>query len=216
MKVFSTAAVIAVFYLAYGPAAAAQQEGWYGGLSMGKSAVHVSARDWDDGTLTNDQLEHNGVAYKIIAGYRFKPRLALELSYMQFGDSRFTAYQPGTSPSLWKPGQVFGRAKAKGVSLEGVLALPFKNRYAAFVKGGLFMWDTTMLSNPTLAGGTLALSDQQVLHDDGINLIYGAGAEMRFNHQWHARLEWQHTTVRFASIKDRGVDFPSLGVTLDF
>ena len=78
------------------------------------------------------------------------------------------------------------------------------------------MWNTTKLSDPTLAGGTLALSDQQVLHDDGINLIYGVGAEMRFYQIWHARLEWQHASVRFASTMERGVDFPSLGVTLDF
>jgi hypothetical protein len=30
------------------------------------------------------------------------------------------------------------------------------------------------------------------------------------------RVAWEHATVRFAGTMDRGVDFPSLGVTLDF
>jgi len=44
----------------------------------------------------------------------------------------------------------------------------------------------------------------------------GAGAELRVYRQWRVRLEWEHATVRFASTLDRGVDFPSVGVTLDF
>jgi len=82
-------------------------------------------------------------------------------------------------------------------------------------RGGILMWNTSMYSNPTLSGGTLALSDQQVLHDNGVRFIYGAGVSVRVYRRWHMRLEWEHATVRFASTMDRGIDFPSLGVTLD-
>jgi opacity protein-like surface antigen len=203
-------------FLTAGAAAAAWQEGWYGGVSGGKSSVDITAKDWDDGTLIRKNVKNEHFAYKVMAGYRFTPHFDLELSYMRFGDIKFTAVEPGTSPSLWQTGRVSGKAEAKGVSLEGVLSRPFKERYAVFAKGGILMWDTTMVSNPTLSGGTLALSPEQVLHDDGVQFIYGAGAEMRFPRQWRLRLEWEHATVRFAGTMDRGVDFPSLGVTVDF
>lgn len=199
-----------------GCAKAAQTEGWYGGVAAGESAVHIADRDWDDGTLVNDKLKNKGVAYKIIAGYRFTPHLDVELSYMHLADTRFTAFEPGVLSSVWQSGSVTGRAEAKGMNLEGVLAWPFKQRFALFVKGGIFMWDTTMVSAPTVSGGTLTLGDVLTAYDDGMSVIYGVGGDLRFRGDWHARLEWEHTTVRFAGIMDRGVDFPSLGVTLDF
>lgn len=178
--------------------------------------MDVTSEDWDDGTLTKTKVDNKNISYKVIAGYRFTPKLGVEVNYVQLGDSKFSAYEPGTTPTLWLPGPVAGKAKTKGMSLEGVLAWPFKERFAVFAKGGIFMWNTTMVSNPTLSGGTLALSNRQVIYDNGIRFIYGVGAEQRFHRNWHVRLEWEHTTVRFAETMDRGVDFPSLGVTLDF
>lgn len=209
-------AVFFLLFFAAGADAASWQEGWYGGISAGKSNVHITAEDWDDGTLVNKNVINEHVAYKIIAGYRFTPHFDMELSYMRFGDTKFTAFEPGTSPSIWQAGPVTGKAEAKGMNLGGVFVRPFKKRYAVFAKGGIFMFDTTMISNPTVAGGTLALSSEQVLHDDGVRFIYGAGADMEIAPQWRMRLEWEHATVRFAGTMDRGVDFPSLGVTLDF
>lgn len=216
MRLFSLALITAFLSLAPGSAALARQQGWYGGISAGKSSVDLTVRDWDDGTLSGMNLKKEDTAYKLFAGYRFTSHFNLELGYMQFGDTKFTAFEPGTSPSLWESGRVFGRAKVKGISMEGVLGWPFKQRFTLFAKGGIFMWNTTMTSRPTLAGGTLALSNERLLHDDGIRFIYGAGAGLRFKHNWQARLEWEHATVRFAGTLDRGVDFPSLGVTLEF
>ena len=215
MKIF-TAAFIFLCAVAPGPAAAATPMGWYGGMAAGASRMGLNTRDWSDGTLTNKDLNNEAVAYKVTAGYHFTHHFAGELSYVHFGDTKFTAYEPGTVPSLWQPGKVFGKADAKGMSVTGVVHWPAATRFAVFARGGVLMWNTTMFSSPTLAGGTLALSDQQVLHDNGVRFIYGAGAELRVYGQWRMRLEWEHATVRFAGTLDRGVDFPSLGVTLDF
>lgn len=216
MKAFPLLVLVACCSVATGSAAAAGQAGWYGGVAAGRSKVGLRTGDWDDGTLTNIALENESFAYKVIAGYRFTSYVGGELSYLHFGDTKFSGYEPGTTPSIWQTGDVFGRARAKGMSLTGVLFLPYRDRFALFARGGVFMWDTTMFSRPTLAGGTLALSDEQTLHDDGISLIYGAGVDLRVYRRWHVRAEWEHTTVRFASTMNRGVDFPSLGVTLDF
>lgn len=216
MKIFALAAIIAFCSITLGPVAAAQQGGWYGEVAAGASSVDLSIRDWDDGTLAKQDINNESTAYKVLTGYRFTRHFAGELSYLHFSDTKFTGYEPGTVPSLWQSGNVFGKAQAKGMSLTGVLSRPFRDRFAVFAAGGILMWNTTMLSSPTLSGGTLALSDQQVLHDDGIGFIYGAGADLRIYRQWRVRVEWEHATVRFAGTMHRGVDFPSLGVTLDF
>jgi len=213
---FTPAAVLALCCIALAPVAAAQQGGWYGGVAAGASRMDLTTRDWNDGTLSEKELNNEAAAYKVMAGYHFTPYFSAELSYVHFGDTKFNGYEPGTTPTIWQSGKVFGRAEAKGMSLTGVVSWPFRQRFAVFASGGILMWNTTMLSNPTLAGGTLALSDQQILHDNGVRFIYGAGAELRIYRQWHMRAAWEHATVRFAGTMDRGVDFPSLGVTLDF
>ncbi len=216
MKMFSRVIVAAGLSLLLGSAAAAQQAGWYGGLSAGQGNIDLTTRDWDDGTLTNTVLDHDGVAYKVIAGYRFTRYLSLEGSYVHFSDGKFSGVEPLTTSTVWKIGQVFGEARAKGVSLQGLLAWPFaKERFAMFAKGGLFFWNTAMVSRPTIAGGTLALGDERVIYDDGVSWIFGAGAEMRLYDNWHIRLEWEHSMMGFSGTVDRNVDFPSLGVTLD-
>jgi len=197
-------------------AAAAQQNAWYAGAAAGVSRVDMTTSDWNNATLIDEDLNTQASAYKLTAGYHFLTHLAGELEYLHFGDVKFTAYETGAAPSIWQTGDVYGKAESQGVSVTGVASWPSAKRFAVFARGGILYWNTTMTSYPTLAGGTLALSEEQVIHDDGVNFIYGAGAEMRVYRQWHMRLEWEHTTVGLAGTMERGVDFASLGVTLDF
>lgn len=202
-------------------AAASRWEGWYGGIAAGVDKVDVTNRDWNDGTLTNRDIQKRGPALQALVGYHYTRYLSVEVAYTHFADSKFSAFEPNTVSSLWQQGPVFGEARAKGVGVDGVLDWPFfKDRFALLAKGGLFFWTTTMISRPTVAGGTLALGDEQYVHDDGVGWLYGVGAEMRLERRWHIRLEWEHTTVgfegAFANGRDVNVDFPTLGVTLDF
>jgi opacity protein-like surface antigen len=215
MKRITTAAIVMYCAAATAPAVAAQQRTWYGGIAVGESRTDMTTRDWNDATLSRKELNNKSAAYKLTAGYQFTPHLAGELSYVHFGDTKFNGYEPGTTPTFWQTGNVYGRALAKGMSLTGVASWTFHDRLTLLARGGILMWNTSMYSNPTLSGGTLALSDQQVLHDNGVRFIYGAGVSVRVYRRWHMRLEWEHATVRFASTMDRGIDFPSLGVTLD-
>ena len=216
MKKSVPSIIIAICFITLAAKVSAQQVAWYGGIAAGMSTVDISTKDWDDGTLTNKQLKNKNFSYKITAGYHFTSHIAGELSYLHFGDSKFNAYEPGTVPSIWLTGNVYGTALVSGVSVTGMLSQSLSDRFSVFASGGTLFWNTTMTSQPTLSGGTLALSDKQVVHDDGIRFIYGLGADMRVNRQLHIRLEWEHTTVRFAGYMDRSVNFPSLGMTLNF
>ena len=218
MKIFLRTLVSFLCSLIFASAAEAQHLGWYGGGSVGQGKMDITAGDWDiDGTLTNIKLDTETVTAKAIVGYQFTRHFALEGSFIHFGDSDFSAFEPATTSSVWQFGQVGGQARVKGVAVEGMLDWPFfEDRYSVFAKGGLFMWNTTMKSSPTIAGGTLALGDETVVHDDGVRWIYGVGADMRLYRRWHLRVEWEQATVGFAHTIDRTVDFVSLGVTLDF
>lgn len=202
-------------------AAASQWDGWYGGASAGMGKIDLTRRAWNDGTLTNMQLDTEGLILKGILGYHFNRYLSAEVSYTHFNNSSFSAFEPNSDATFWQQGPVHGHARAKGVGVEGMADWPFfKDRFALFAKGGLFFYTTTMISRPTVAGGTLALGDEQYSHDDGVSWLYGLGAEMRLRKIWHIRVEWEHTTVgfvgAFATGRDTSVDFPSLGVTVDF
>jgi OmpA-like transmembrane domain len=216
MKRLVQSIMIAICSVALSSKVTAQQEEWYGGIAAGMGIVDISTNEWDDGTLTNKHLKNKSFSYKVTAGYHFTSHFAGELSYLHFGDSKFTAYEPGTIPSIWLTGDVKGTAKESGVSVTGMLSQSLSNRFSVFASGGAFFWNTTLISDPTLSGGTLALSERHVVYDDGIRFIYGVGADMRVYRQLHMRLEWEHTTVRFAGYIDRGIDFPSLGMTLNF
>ena len=204
------------------PAAAASQwDGWYGGVSAGLDKENLPATVWDDGTLTSRKVDNQGLAYKALIGYHFNPYLSVEVSFAHFQDSKFRGFEPNTVSTFWQQGPVYGEARAKGVGLAGVVAWPFlKRRFALLAEGGWYFWDTTTIALPTVAGGTLALGNEQYVHDDGVSWLYGAGVEMRLAQRWHVRLEWEQTTVAFngvfANNRDRGVAFPNLGVTLDF
>ena len=208
--------VIAICSIIIASTASAQEVGWYGGIAAGMGTVDISTKDWDDGTLSNKQLKNKNFSYKVTAGYHFTSHFAGELSYLHFGDSKFNAYEPGTVPSIWLTGNVDGTVMVSGISVTGMLSQSLGKRFAVFASGGTFFWNTTMTSEPTLSGGTLALSNNQVIHDDGVRFIYGVGADMRVYRQLYIRMEWEHTTVRFAGNLDRGADFPSLGMTLNF
>ena len=104
MKMFSRVIVAAGLSLLLGSAAAAQQAGWYGGLSAGQGNMDVTTRDWDDGTLTNTQLDNEAIAYKVMAGYRFTSYLALEGGYVHFGDGKFSGLESQPTSTIWQPG----------------------------------------------------------------------------------------------------------------
>ncbi len=215
MKVLSRAIVAVLFALSFAYASASPLDGWYGGLAIGQSTVDMNNSDWDDGTLAYMTLDNQDIAYKVIAGYRFTPRISVEGGYVYLGKVNFTGIEPGLTPSLWQAGPVTGEATSQGINLEGVYRVSFWKRWAVFAKGGIFMFDTTTLKRPTISGGTLALGDEIKVNDDGIRWIVGAGADLRVYRNWHMRLEWEHATVRFNGTLDRGVDLPTLGVTLD-
>ncbi|MDY0065374.1 MAG: outer membrane beta-barrel protein [Steroidobacteraceae bacterium] len=135
-----------VALLATGPALAADN-GVYLGGSIGKANLEID----DVVDLTGDDFKGDDTAYKFIVGIRPLDWLAVEASYVNFGE-----------PSDTVAGNRL-RADGDGVSAFAVGFLPF-GPVDLFAKAGLISWDSK------IAG----------FDADGTDFAFGLGAQLRF------------------------------------
>lgn len=195
-------------------AAVALEEGrWYGGAAAGVSTTDIGTGDWNDGSLTSGEVDTDGLSYNVAAGYGFSRYIGIELNYWRIANTSFNGRSGGTAPSVWVPGPVFGATEAQGISVEGVAAWPAAQRLNLFVKGGLFFWNTITSYFPTVTSQvTVDNSQLTELNDNGVHLIYAAGAELRVYERWWLRASWTQSTVGLARSHEFTVSYPALGL----
>src|ERR1700694_5064302 len=119
------------------PAAAADESGWYGGISVGQSRAKIA-----NDRIAN-QLRASGVGlvttsiddderdkgFKLLAGRKFNRNFAVEGGYFNLGKFGFTAH---TLPA----GTLTGTAKFQGLNLDAVGILPFSEKLSGFGRAG--------------------------------------------------------------------------------
>lgn len=111
--------------------------GWYGGINAG----HAQA-DINEGRI-NTQLQSAGfasavtskderdLAYKLFGGYQFNRNFALEGSYFDLGQFKYTSTTTGPA------GTLNGNMKREGVALDAVGILPISDKFSAFGRLGV-------------------------------------------------------------------------------
>lgn len=170
------ASVLALALLAASPFAFAEPRGpgAYFGAGFGQSTMN-DANTAFLGTTTDD----TDTAVKIFGGYMFNPYFGLELGYIDFG--KFTGSAPREE---WK-------ATSVDFSLVGVLPLPDTNsNFSLFGKLGVNSW-----SVDDFVGGFGSLTA------NGADMSYGVGAQIDFNRNFGANIQWE----RFADVGDPNV-----------
>jgi len=185
--------VLAVSSLLAAPFARAQDTGVYLGAAAGQSSYREICRDFDSiagasGAFNCQTREATGG--KVFAGWRFHRNLAVELTYLDFGQARTT----GTVSGAGAEGKM--TTKAGGVSALGLL--PATDKLWIFGRLGALQTQT----RSTLNGVGLASRDETEIHT-------GIGGLYQFSRRWAARLEYE----RAADVK---VDFISLGAQYRF
>ncbi len=185
------------------------ERGWYGGLGLGASSMNITSADWDDGSLSAGSADDADFGAKAYAGFRFNKHVWLDISYLLLGNTTFEGQSSGPLPALWATGPVRGDTSAEGMSVAVVGAWPLRDRVAPLIKAGLFMWDTTVIRDPTISG-------RQRVNNDGIDLIYGLGVEVSVFRNWNMRAEWERTSVDMANAGGFDIDFISLSVIYEF
>jgi hypothetical protein len=187
----------------------AQEAGWYGGASAGLSNIAVTEGFWSDNSISRASIQTSGFGYGLHAGYRFNPRFALEVDYLQAADTRFDAVSNG-SLTIWPPGQVYGTTLSDGTILSGMLFWPARaSRVQLYLKGGLFFWDTT-----TRYSNTINVYNE--FNDNGTSPIGGAGIQIQLAHQWNLRVEALYSMVQLARRASVGASFAFAGVSRSF
>jgi hypothetical protein len=134
-----------VLLLASGGAAVAADNGIYLGLSVGQANLEV------DDVISTEDFKGEDTGYKFIAGIRPLDWLAIEASYVNFGEPDDTV------------GSVQLEADGDGFSGFVVGFLPL-GPVDLFAKGGLITWDSNISGR---------------LDGDGTELAYGVGAQFR-------------------------------------
>jgi OOP family OmpA-OmpF porin len=150
------------------------QERFYLGASAGAS-------DIDDGMtaglITSGTVDGSDSGTKIFGGYRFGPRLALELAYVDLGKLSYSGDFSGTPVTG-------GKVKVSGFNSSLVALHQATPKLGLFAKAGLYAWEAK--ASDVTGGVPFAAKD------DGANLSLGIGADYYFTKNVGARLEWEH------------------------
>jgi OmpA-OmpF porin, OOP family len=194
-----------------GPAAFADDAGWYIGFNAGQSRSKIdNDRIVDDllidGLSTTSIYDGNRhFALKAFGGYEFNRYFALESGYFDLGQFSFRA---NTLPS----GQLYGDIKIQGANVDAVASLPIGDQFSLFVRGGGIYED----SRDSFVGtGAVAVLDPSPKRWAG-GYKYGAGAQFDFTRSFGMRLEAERYRVDDAVGNKGDIDLFSLGLIVKF
>jgi len=189
----------AVALLAAGTAFAAQAAGpgWYAGAGGGQMNAKSSAA-----TLTNDlaalgytvqaTMDDTDTGWKVFAGYRFNPYLAIEGGYVDLGKVKSEIRADVLNPqALVDDVSRVHPFSLKGAGLWGVAGVPFGD-FSVFAKAGVVRWSSKASARVIPAGTPLAS-----IEDKGTSTAYGVGLGYDFpNSRWSLRGEWEKFNTR--------------------
>lgn len=153
----------------------AHAENGYVGLSIGNTDLDLPG--FDDGS-----------SLAIYGGYRINRNLAVEASYIDFGDS-----SDNIAP-VWT-------LNATGVTFSALGIAPVSENLDLFGKIGLLMWDATLDEAGT----------GQIATDEGNDFIYGLGASVSLAQGFGLAVEYQ--TFELDDIDGSNISF---GVRYNF
>lgn len=174
---------IRAFLCAAGCAASAgtlaQDAGWYLGGSLGQATF----TEWcvDDPSVLS--CEDKTSAWKLLGGYRFSRSLAVEATYIHWGEVDGTVAGIGTVS-----------AEQTSMGLAGVLSFDVSPQFAVFGKAGFLMTEQETRGRNTVQ------RDETEFH-------YGVGARFGFTPNWAARAEWEKTEKLKVDMISIGVEY---------
>jgi len=170
--------------------APAQDTGWYLGGAVGQASYREACADFGavaGAAATFDCTSKEHAAGKVFAGWRFHRMLAVELSYLDFGEAK------GEGAAGSPPVNATVGVRAVGVS--GVGIVPLGESFSVFGRLGLLQTSTTVRT-----------TDAVTTRDDRseTEMHVGFGGLLKLSRGWALRLE-------FERVNDSKIDLTSLG-----
>lgn len=173
--------------------AAAQESGWYAGLSVGSSKAGDTCSNVDASVSCDDKT----TAVKLIGGYQVNRNFAVELGFTP-QLAKASASEPGVTEQI------------KSSAFEAVLvpSLPIGD-FSLFGKLGIYAAHTEDTVNFFGTETTTSASNSDV--------TYGVGAGYQFTRSLGARAEWQrYSKVGGGDVGKADIDVVSLGLLYRF
>ena len=156
----------------------AKSSSFYGGTSIGRSyhdnCDELSGNQYGENfTCSRD---NGDAAWKVFGGYKIMPNLAIEGSYIDFGEYSTVHQFENTAedPAF----------EAKGLSLMVVGKMPVTKRINMFGKVGALRWEQDVTDPEHPERGTR--------HNEGVDLAIGLGAEIKLSKNISLRAEAEH------------------------
>lgn len=183
----------------------------YGGASIGQSSDAACESVADQaGALLGDFECASPSAWKVFGGYKVTPNIAVEGSYVDFGeaDSDFTLAGGIPGNAVANPAVV--KSTASGFGVSGVASAPVNEQVNVFGKAGFMAWeaeDDVTVKNVTVAGSKTDVTTKS--STDGVDLSLGAGAEYKINDNWGVRGEVERFDGVDANLYSVGATFSS-------
>jgi OOP family OmpA-OmpF porin len=215
MKFTKTTGMLGLAALAAftGPLAMAQDAGWYGGASAGRSAAKIDDARISSGLqgqglgVTSISDRDRATGYKVFGGYQLNRNFAVEAGYFDLGRFGYTA---STSPA----GTLAGDIRVKGLNLDLVGILPITDKLSALGRLGVTSARTTGGFSATGAASLPYASANP--SQRATNYKMGAGLMYDFSDNLAMRLEGERYRVSDA-VSNRGhVDMLSVGLIYRF
>jgi OOP family OmpA-OmpF porin len=194
----------AVLALSYAGIAAAQDQGFFAGLGVGRSNADVADITLQDvlgigfSSVSGfqNQSSKSDTAWKLYGGYQFNSYVAAEVLYADLGKFSRSASGTGTvtSPPASLAFSLDSDLKITGFGAAALIGLPVSDQWGLFAKPGMFYWDAKR-TTITTAGSSLSDSTDK----KGTSPTLGLGASYKFTERLSARLEWE----RFFDVGDK-------------
>lgn len=201
---------LAVVAVLSAPVAFAGDDGWFGGLSAGRTEVDILkapiVADWQSKgfatTSITDFEQDNG--YKIFTGYQFNQNFAIEGGYFSLGEFGYMA-------ELNPIATTRANARVMGLNIDLVGILPLTDKLQAFAKiGGIYGQ-----SREQYSGYYVTLNDFQNRERE-VNYTYGLGLQYDLTPKWALRLEGERFHLKNTVARNEDMDLYSLGVVYRF
>jgi OOP family OmpA-OmpF porin len=188
----------------------AGDDGWFGGLSAGRTEIDIEkapiVADWQRNgfatTSITDFEQDNG--YKIFSGYQFNQNFAIEGGYFSLGEFGYMA-------ELNPIATTRADARVMGLNLDLVGILPMTDRLQAFGKIGTIYGQ----SREQYSGYGVTLTDFQNRERE-LSYTYGLGLQYDLTPQWALRLEGERFNIKNTVARNEDIDLYSLGVVYRF
>ena len=144
-------------------------------------------------------IDDTDTGWKLYGGYRINENIAIEGGYVDLGTNSASATLGGTS--------ITGSGDFTGLTLAGVVGTNVTQSVGIFAKAGLILWDMEASGS---SGSTFLAVD-----DDGTELTFGVGVNMRINSNVKARIEWERFKTKPLG-DDLDFNLLSGGIVIDF